>query len=277
MTRSRIGLPIALVVGVALCISLPIHAAPPCNADLDDNGAVGASDLLILLVSWGPCAECPADFDGNGSVGASDLLVLLTGWGPTVFDFGPPLDDPEAEQIALEMLGPSGRLRPELADYNRIITYQALIRAADKRLLDQTHSPAWVANQMIVQREEGEPQQDYLCLNEFYQVTNESHLFSNWYLLTFADDLNIPALTGIYMDAASVLFAEPNGIIGGQNFWEATKLKGGLWRWDIDDGWLDCFDGCDCHRVYVIETDAKGNVEIISIEEWGQPWCDFGG
>ena len=277
MKISRQALAAALAVGVSLALSFSTHAAPPCNADLDDDGAVGVSDLLILLGAWGPCPDCSADLDGNGSVGVSDFLALLGGWGPTVFDFGPPLDDPEAEQIALEMLGPSGPLRPDLADYERIITDQALIRVADKRLLDQTHSPVWVANQMIVEREEGEPQQDYLCLNEFYQVTNESHLFSNWYVLTFADDLNIPALTSIYMEAASVLFAEPNGIFGGQNFWEATKLKGGIWRWDIDDGWLDCFDGCDCHRVYVIETDAKGNVEIISIEEWGPAWCDFGG
>ncbi|MEE9129754.1 MAG: DUF4350 domain-containing protein [Phycisphaerales bacterium] len=56
-----------------------------CPADLDDNGSVGASDLLSLLVSWGPCppkADCPADFDGNGTVGASDLLALLANWGP---------------------------------------------------------------------------------------------------------------------------------------------------------------------------------------------------
>ena len=277
MKISRQTLAAALAVGVSVALSCSTQAAPPCNADLDDNGVVGASDLLILLASWGPCKGCIADLDGDGNVGASDLLTVLAGWGPTVFDFGPRLDNPEAEQIALEMLGPAGPLRPELADYNRIITDQALIRVADKRLLDQTHSPAWVANQMIVQREEGEPQQDYLCLYEFYQVTNEDHLFSNWYVLTFADDLNIPALTSIYMEVASVLFAEPNGIFGGQNFWEATKLKDGIWRWDIDDGWHDCFDGCDCHRVYVIETDAKGNVEIISIEEWGQPWCEFGG
>ncbi|MEE9129260.1 MAG: FG-GAP repeat protein [Phycisphaerales bacterium] len=56
--------------------------APPCPWDLDNNGSVGASDLLTLLVSWGPCEGCPADFDGNGSVGASDLLALLVNWGP---------------------------------------------------------------------------------------------------------------------------------------------------------------------------------------------------
>ncbi|MEE9128818.1 MAG: FG-GAP repeat protein [Phycisphaerales bacterium] len=53
-----------------------------CPWDLDGNGVVGASDLLALLVSWGPCKDCPADFDGDGSVGASDLLALLANWGP---------------------------------------------------------------------------------------------------------------------------------------------------------------------------------------------------
>lgn len=52
--------------------------------DIDGNGVVGASDLLILLANWGSCAECgncPADLDGNCTVGASDLLILLVNWG----------------------------------------------------------------------------------------------------------------------------------------------------------------------------------------------------
>ena len=53
-----------------------------CAADLDGNGNIGASDLLALLASWGPCDNCPADLDGNGNVGASDLLALLASWGP---------------------------------------------------------------------------------------------------------------------------------------------------------------------------------------------------
>ena len=56
--------------------------ASPCPWDLDGSSSVGVSDLLALLVSWGPCKGCPADFDGNGSVGASDLLALLVNWGP---------------------------------------------------------------------------------------------------------------------------------------------------------------------------------------------------
>ena len=52
--------------------------------DLDGDGTVGASDLLILLASWGPCGDCGdciADLDGNCTVGASDLLILLANWG----------------------------------------------------------------------------------------------------------------------------------------------------------------------------------------------------
>ena len=53
----------------------------PCVADLDGDGVVSASDLAMLLGSWGPCEGCPADFDGDGVVSASDLAVLLGSWG----------------------------------------------------------------------------------------------------------------------------------------------------------------------------------------------------
>ena len=54
------------------------------QADLDGDGIVGASDLLLLLASWGVCADCGdciADIDGDCTVGASDLLILLSNWG----------------------------------------------------------------------------------------------------------------------------------------------------------------------------------------------------
>lgn len=52
--------------------------------DLNCDGVVGASDLLILLVNWGPCGDCNdclADLDDDCNVGASDLLILLVNWG----------------------------------------------------------------------------------------------------------------------------------------------------------------------------------------------------
>jgi probable HAF family extracellular repeat protein len=54
---------------------------PPSPADLDGDGAVGASDLSVLLGSWGACGStCRADLDGDGSVGAADLSILLGAW-----------------------------------------------------------------------------------------------------------------------------------------------------------------------------------------------------
>ena len=44
------------------------QVGPGLVGDLDGDGIVGASDLLILLVSWGPCADCddcPADLNGD--------------------------------------------------------------------------------------------------------------------------------------------------------------------------------------------------------------------
>lgn len=51
----------------------------PCPADLDGDGAVGTSDLLMLLGAWG--TEGPGDINGDGIVGTSDLLQLLAAWG----------------------------------------------------------------------------------------------------------------------------------------------------------------------------------------------------
>jgi hypothetical protein len=58
---------------------------PPCApADLNCDGVVDVSDLLLLLAAWGPCPEnqdCPGDLDGDGAVDVSDLLILLANWG----------------------------------------------------------------------------------------------------------------------------------------------------------------------------------------------------
>ena len=63
--------------------SVYLFDATTCLGDLNDDGSVGASDLLILLAFWGRCTPvCLGDLDGDGNVGASDLLALLANWGP---------------------------------------------------------------------------------------------------------------------------------------------------------------------------------------------------
>lgn len=52
-------------------------------ADLNGDGTINVSDLLILLSAWGDCADpddCPADLNDDGTVNVSDLLILLSNW-----------------------------------------------------------------------------------------------------------------------------------------------------------------------------------------------------
>ncbi|MCH8822160.1 MAG: hypothetical protein IH984_01505 [Planctomycetes bacterium] len=59
----------------------------PSNGDLNGDGVVNTSDLLILFSSWGLCVDCalpgdcPADLNGDCTVNTSDLLVLFSNWG----------------------------------------------------------------------------------------------------------------------------------------------------------------------------------------------------
>ena len=54
---------------------------PPCDADFNGNGSVGAEDLAAMLGAWGG-VDMNFDLDGDGVVAASDLAVLLAAWGP---------------------------------------------------------------------------------------------------------------------------------------------------------------------------------------------------
>ncbi len=54
-----------------------------CPTDVDGSGNTGASDLAVLLGSWGPVdpGHC-LDSNGDNIVNAADLAVLLGSWGP---------------------------------------------------------------------------------------------------------------------------------------------------------------------------------------------------
>jgi hypothetical protein len=275
MTRTLAIMPCGVVL--ACCAAAAADGQRPCPPDVDCSGAVDVGDLVAVVTAWG-LGGTPEDVDGSGTVDVGDLVEVIVAWGPCLFQFLPQPDQ-EAEQIALEMLGPAGPLLFALEEYERIDRDLDLIRAAVPALQGETHTPAWAPADLIVQVSQSLPKTGYDCVNTYSQVVLEDLLFSSggfdWYVITLAGSINVEALAGVYMRLAEVGVAEPNGLIGGQNTWAATDLGGGVWRWDIDDGWHDCFDGCDCHRVYVIETDAEGNVEVIDVSEFGLPWCEF--
>ena len=55
---------------------------PACPGDLDGDGLRGASDILVLLSSFGCMGDCGvADIDGDGLVSANDILQQLSVFG----------------------------------------------------------------------------------------------------------------------------------------------------------------------------------------------------
>ena len=52
----------------------------PCPADIDNDGAVDVTDILITIGNWGGSGE--GDVDGDGVVSVSDILLIVGAWGP---------------------------------------------------------------------------------------------------------------------------------------------------------------------------------------------------
>lgn len=66
-----------LTVGSFLLTPIPIAG------DLDGDGEVSVTDLIMLITAWGACADpdlCPEDLDGDGDVGVPDLVILIGNW-----------------------------------------------------------------------------------------------------------------------------------------------------------------------------------------------------
>ena len=100
--RGGLGIEEALQVTITSAgtykVRVAVNESAGSQFDLDGDGSVGASDLLLLLAQWGTNPGGPPDFDGNGTVGASDLLALLINWGPV----------PSSNDYVLEILSRTG-------------------------------------------------------------------------------------------------------------------------------------------------------------------------
>ena len=53
-----------------------------CIWDLSGDGVVNFVDVVLLVLSLGPCTGCSADLDCDGLVGVLDLLALIENFGP---------------------------------------------------------------------------------------------------------------------------------------------------------------------------------------------------
>lgn len=88
---------LASIESTVICDNTPNNLATPWDdlganticvdilGDLNGDGSVDVSDLLLLFAAWGACpklpASCPADLNGDGAVDVSDLLILFANWG----------------------------------------------------------------------------------------------------------------------------------------------------------------------------------------------------
>lgn len=58
--------------------SFCLESGIDCLGDLDGNGTVDVSDLLLILANFGCVANCTADIDNDGQVGVTDVLAMLS-------------------------------------------------------------------------------------------------------------------------------------------------------------------------------------------------------
>ena len=59
------------------------NPSSPCTFDLDMDGLIATSDVMLLLSEFGCHSECTFNVDGDSSVGVSDVLALLGQFGET--------------------------------------------------------------------------------------------------------------------------------------------------------------------------------------------------
>jgi hypothetical protein len=244
------------------------------NVDLADYGQLAA--CLAGPGEATPPPDCSsedfaqADTDDDGDVDLGDFNELAHNFGLSRFPYGPHRENVEAEMLAMDL---SGALRAPDKPYDRILRDLQLIREAYPELVTVIDDPDYMPNELLIGLDTSGSTEEYDALNEYYFVIDEE-VHTSFRVLTFCDNLNAPVLAELYAAVPEVDWADPNWFIGIDDYITITEI-GDKMRYDIDDGFHDCFDGCDCHRLWVIDVDLDGVVTLVSYTEEGYPWCEF--
>ncbi len=272
------------VATVVLMSASPVDADVCLYGDGDADADVDFADFAALQLCFtgtggdaSPSCD-PFDFDGDGDVDLNDIAEFgqgLTGPVP-LFDYGAsPRSNAEAEQLALEHFPP---LLAEDEEYERILRDLAAIRAFQPHVLSVVHDMRWIPQEMIVKVTDGVTRCEFDALNAHYRMTELEFLFQSgggtWYVVHYPGRLNIPVLAPNYAALDEVDSAGTNGLFGTDDHID-IQVSGAVWTYDMDDGFHDCFDGCDCHIFWTFRVDAAGNVEEVNRQCTGLPWCEF--
>lgn len=251
----------------------------PLPVDIDGDGDVDVDDHAILYgcmtgpgeEASGKCVAADIDLDVDlADFGA--LTIEFTGAWP-LFDYGAsPRDNVEAELLAVET---SGEFLAPDALYDRILRELALIRDFDERTVSVVHDERWIPNQSIVKLIPDMGTEGYDELNRFYGAVDCDNLFGTWWVVSLPDVVvHTVVLSAMYDELPEVELAEANFLIGTDD--KITVSPGsGTFGYRIEDGFTDCFDGCDCFRIFEFTVTDGGNVTLDSYVEIGQKWCEF--
>lgn len=273
-------------VSIVVCLasSMALAGDQTCVAPgevlVDGQVDLFDSTLLVICLSGPGVTEPPggcgaesfeaAAQDGDLDVDLRDAAIHLENFGREYFEYGPHRDNPEAEQLAMHL---TGELRAPDEEYFRILGDLALLRDEFPQMGTIIDDPDYVPNQILVGLQSGAPLIEFDALNEFYLVTAVEKSFS-FATVTFCDNMNALAVSPEYAELPGLNYAEPNYLIGTDDQ-ITVEVIGTTYRYTIDDGEMDCFDGCDCHTVYVIDVTDEGDITLVSFEQFGQPWCGF--
>jgi hypothetical protein len=222
----------------------------------------------------------PGDGDpGDGDPGDGDPGDGDPGGGLTEEDC---LEDFSAEawwSVALHD-GPTGPVLPDEDAINFAALHICWLRITNPNLTGVMQYEAWEDDTLFVDLIPDAPTDDYEALKLEYDTIADEQPYMGLptlHLLTFSQAFNIPALGLLFEALDEVNYSEANMFIGGEHDrYEYQDMGGGVWRWHVYDEFWDCFDGCDCARIwsYDIDHDA-GTVSLVDYAEQGLPWCEF--